>query len=311
MKFILLMLLLCSCQFTKSEYIASPTHNQQSIHTVEPVNFDIEVLQEKHLNDGHYRRLSIKAHNNLILKSDRFIKIRLFIHNKGRRPLLLVQPISRGSYHISTFVAKSFFKRGWNTMIVEREDRYKKLYDPEKINLQMKETILDSRQIIDWLYYQRNFSISHLAIFGISKGGIKASLIMGDDSRVEAGIIALAGGDLPSILSESNEKGVSRVRNHYIKDQKVSVKKFKETLQEQFTVDPLLSAKNIDGRKTLHILAYFDTSVPYRYGRRLYDAMPGASLYTLTAGHYSAILYLPFILNRSEAFLNIKLGLDN
>ena len=41
---------------------------------------------------------------------------------------------------------------------------------------------------------------------------------------------------------------------------------------------------NIDGRKTLHILAYFDSSVPYKYGKQLYDAMPGASSYTLLMG---------------------------
>ena len=61
-------------------------------------------------------------------------------------------------------------------------------------------------------------------------------------------------------------------------------------------------APYVDGRRTLHILAYFDQSVPYSYGEQLFEAMPGAKSYTMLAGHYSAILFLPFILNRSEAF---------
>ena len=102
-----------------------------------------------------------------------------------------------------------------------------------------------------------------------------------------------------------------RVRNNYLEKHGVTVDDFKKVLQQEFTIDPLLSAHQIDGRKTLHILAYFDSSVPYKYGKELYEAMPGASSYTILAGHYSAILFLPFIINRTEAFFNTTLELRN
>ena len=311
MKFILLMFFLCSCKYHQSEYRTSEKYRPYRAQTVSMKLFNAEVLESKLITEGEYQRISLKAHENLILDSDRFINLRIYRHDHGHRPLLIIQPISRGRYHIASYVANNFYQRGWNTLIVEREDKYKKLYDPAKINLHMKELVADSRHIIDWLYSQSSFSISRLAMFGISKGGIKTSLIMADDDRIQAGLIALAGGDLPSILTESNEKGVLRVRNHYLAKNYVSELDFKRVLENEFSLDPLLAATYIDGRKTMHILAYFDRSVPYKYGKQLYEAMPGACSYTLLAGHYSAILYLPFILNRTEVFFNDKLDLRN
>ena len=41
----------------------------------------------------------------------------------------------------------------------------------------MNELVFDNRQIVDWLYQEKLFSIKKLAMFGISKGAIKTSLI--------------------------------------------------------------------------------------------------------------------------------------
>ena len=146
-------------------------------------------------------------------------------------------------------------------------------------------------------------------MFGISKGAIKTSLILGDDKRISAGVMVLGGGNLSEFLPESQERGVKKARLAYIEENGSGVEAFKLALEKSLTIDPLDMAKYVDGRKTLHVLAYFDTAVPYSYGKELYQAMPGAELYTILAGHYTAILYLPFILNRSEAFYQKKLNL--
>ncbi|MDD7984970.1 hypothetical protein PQO01_08430 [Lentisphaera marina] len=253
----------------------------------------------------------LKAKSNLVFKDERerWIGLIAYINPRQDVPLLMIQPISKGKYRISKYVAEYFYKRGWNCVIVKREEAYKKLKSPVDLNLQMHELILDNRLIIDFLHEQKPFLFSDIAMFGISKGGIKTSMILGDDQRVSAGVMVLAGGDLANMLSESDEKGIKRVREEYIKENGGGLKGFRESLKRELEIDPLIMAPYIDGRKTLHILAYFDKSVPYKYGHMLFEAMPGAQSYTLMAGHYSAILYLPFILNRSESFYRKKLSI--
>ena len=150
---------------------------------------------------------------------------------------------------------------------------------------------------------------SDIAMFGISKGGIKTSLIMGDEKRIRSGVLVMAGGDFPNMLSESKEKGVKRARTAYLSKNGGDIDDFRLALKTQLKIDPLSMAPFVDGRKTLHFLAYFDKSVPYKYGDMLFKAMPGAQSYTLMAGHYTAILYLPFILNRAEAFYKQQLNI--
>ncbi|EDM29705.1 hypothetical protein LNTAR_18183 [Lentisphaera araneosa HTCC2155] len=267
-------------------------------------NYQEELIDRS--SRGQIIEYKLEANDQLLL-DERQIHLKAYINSDPKSHLLLIQPISKGKYRISEFVANYFFARGWSCMIVKREEAYKKLFTPEALNLQMNELLLDSRHIIDFLENEKPFEYSDIAMFGISKGGIKTSMIIGYEKRIKAAVIVLAGGDLPNLLTESKEKGIIKARKKYMAENESDLDSLRGELREKLTVDPLLMAPYIDGSRTLHILAYFDRSVPYYYGEQLFEAMPGAKSYTMLAGHYSAILFLPFILNRSEAFYEKKL----
>ena len=305
MRFLVLMFLVCSCHF-----------RQASLHKAGAQVEDIYQLDYKYEKAAQYNyqedliesssrgkiiEYKLKANDELLL-DEREIHLKAYINSDPKSHLLLIQPISKGKYRISEFVANYFFARGWSCMIVKREEAYKKIFTPEALNLQMNELLLDSRHIVDFLENEKPFEYSDIAMFGISKGGIKTSMIIGYEKRIKAAVIVLAGGDLPNLLTESNERGIIKARKRYLAENGGGLNDLRDELSNTLTVDPLMLAPYVDGRRTLHILAYFDQSVPYSYGEQLFEAMPGAKSYTMLAGHYSAILFLPFILNRSEAF---------
>ena len=311
MRFLVLMFLLCSCHLREV-----PLHKTgaqvEGVYTLDykyekasQYNYQKELIDST--STGKIIEYKLKANDELLL-NERHIHLKAYINSDPKSHILLIQPISKGKYRISEFVANYFFARGWSCMIIKREEAYKKIFTPEALNLQMNELLLDSRHIVDFLENEKPFEYSDIAMFGISKGGIKTSMIMSYEKRIKAGVIALAGGDLPKLLTESKEKGIIKARKKYMAEHESDLDSLRHELREKLTVDPLLMAPYVDGSRTLHILAYFDQSVPYYYGEQLFEAMPGAKSYTMLAGHYSTILFLPFILNRSEAFYNKKLA---
>jgi len=310
MRFLALMFLLCSCHLREA-----PLHKTgaqvEGVYTLDykyekasQYNYQKELIDST--STGKIIEYKLKANDELLL-NERHIHLKAYINSDPKSHLLLIQPISKGKYRISEFVANYFFARGWSCMIIKREEAYKKIFTPEALNLQMNELLLDSRHIVDFLENEKPFEYSDIAMFGISKGGIKTSMIMGYEKRINAAVIVLAGGDLSRLLTESKEKGIIKARKKYMAENESDLDSLRDELCEKLTVDPLMMAPYVDGSRTLHILAYFDQSVPYRYGEQLFEAMPGAKSYTVLAGHYSAILFLPFILNRSEAFYEKKL----
>ena len=130
---LILVFVFCSCHFHRSEYKTSAKNQSYKIQKVFLKPHDVSTIERKEMSNGEFTRLSLKAWDNLILDSDRFINLRLFTHHVGERPLLIIQPISMGEYEISTYVAECFYDKGWNSIIVEREPLYRDLYDPQKL----------------------------------------------------------------------------------------------------------------------------------------------------------------------------------
>ena len=96
-----------------------------------------------------------------------------------------------------------------------------------------------------------------------------------------------------------------------MKQQQVTRDGFRRELAAKLKIDPLTQASKVEGKKTLHFLAYFDDVIPYEFGLELAHSMKGSQYYTLLGGHYSCIIYLPFIANRSYMFFVKKLELTD
>ena len=225
-----------------------------------------------------------------------------------KRPVIMVLPILGGSDRIVKSFAEFFVKNGYAAVIVHRNNAYKKISLLDQIDAVMRQIVIDHMQVLDWIKTRKELDANNTGVFGISMGGIKAALITAIDPRIKAGVFALAGGDLPYILSYSTEKGVIRRRLRYMHAHHLSLEQFYDKLEQTITCDPLNYARYIDAEKTLMILGVLDTAVPYEKGKELKEKIGNPESIHLFSGHYSAILYITYVKHQALKFFRKKLN---
>ena len=68
------------------------------------------------------------------------------------------------------------------------------------------------------------------------------------------------------------------------------------------TYDPMRYAPYVDRKKVLLVLARYDTVVPIAKGLELKEKMGNPETILIPAGHYSAVLSIPYIKSQSFDF---------
>lgn len=218
----------------------------------------------------------------------------------GRTPVILCLPILGGDNRETEFFSRYFATRGYAALMVHRDQQQKLSVTPELLEPFLRQIVLDHRRAIDWVATQDNLDAGRIGVFGASMGGIKATLLTALDPRVRASVFALAGGDLPYILTHSSEKAIIRKVEAEKKKRNLSTGELHALLEAEVKTDPLSVAEYVDARRVQMILGVFDTVVPYRTGSELSTAIGGPEMILLPAGHYSSVLFITYV--RSAAF---------
>ncbi len=255
--------------------------------------------------NSHYTLQQItfpSNHNILQLQHD--ITIDYYaIDSAEKVPVILVLPIHGGSNKIASSFARYFTEYGFATAVVHRQKKYKEMEYMKQINNIMRQIVFDHKQAIDWIESRSELDASRIGVFGVSMGGIKAALISALDKRVTTGVIALAAGDIPYILAHTDKKTIKKDREILLAERKLSVEEFQQELSEKIECDPINYAQYIDADKTLMILARFDSVVPFHKGEELKEKIGNPEAIYLFSGHYSSIIYLPYVKYQSRKFL--------
>ena len=240
-------------------------------------------------------------------KNQNLVKFELFESKKALsdKPALIIHPISGGSYILARYFARHFSSRGWNCLVIKRYKLARHVIQPSSMNPVVRQVIINHKQVLDWLD-RSPWKTEFIADMGVSKGALQSAMLTATDKRIKAAVFMLGGGDLPYVLAHSREGGVTRRREQYMEQEGIDREEFHRRMLISLDFDPLNFAKYMDSSKILHVLARFDLAVPYRCGQLLYEALPGSQKYTLLAGHYSALLFLPFITSETEDFLITK-----
>jgi hypothetical protein len=228
----------------------------------------------------------------------------------SRRPLpvVLLFPISGGGYFIERYFAEALYRQGLGAIIVRRE-HHPDFQSGEQINATIRQSVLDYRRVLDWVCSRPEFDPARIGVLGTSMGAIKAALLTGVDPRVHAAVLGLVGGNLPYILAHSTEGswrggGIWKMRGKYLEEHKVTREQFFEGLQKTITWDPDRVAPAVSPRKVLLVIGLCDTVVPTKTGRELRRNLGKPETIYLLSGHYTAVLYLPYI--RSQALKFFK-----
>ncbi len=226
---------------------------------------------------------------------------------KEKHPVLLILPMLGGSYPLENYFASYFVKRGFAAIIVHRE-KMPKDAGLEALDGMLKQSVLDNRQAIDWIETRPELDAQRIGVFGISMGAIKGALLVPLDSRIRAATLGLGGGDLPYILTHTTENGISKRREAILRQEHLTLPELREKLCRCIRCDPNAFAPFVEQEKVLLILGEFDTVVPTKKGLELRQKMGGPETILVPTGHYSAILFLPYIQHECYKFFQRKLG---
>lgn len=307
----LLFIPLCFLIFSCAHYSADPDYSgPETISKNAQDSYGYKKYQGDYTSrliekNSHYTLQQISfpsSHNVLPLQHN--ITIDYYAINSDEKvPVLLILPILSGNQDIASIFASYFAEYGFATAVVHRQNKYKSAGYMKQVNQIMRQIVFDHKQAIDWVESRSELDASRIGVFGVSMGGIKSALISALDQRISATIIVLAAGDLPYILSQSNESRIQKERNMHLLEKNMTVQELQLELSEQIECDPINYAQYIDASKTLMVLARFDNVIPFHKGEELKEKIGNPETIYLLAGHYSAIIYLPYVQYQSRKFL--------
>ncbi|MFB3787966.1 MAG: alpha/beta hydrolase family protein [bacterium] len=227
-----------------------------------------------------------------------------------RHPGLLISPILGGRNRVADHFAQHFARHGYHCAVVHRpRDLTRDIQSPGQLDERLRMAVIRDRVALDWLSRQPEVDPGALGSFGISYGGIKNTVLAGVDRRLKANVIALAGGDLPSILSHSNLPNLRDLFHRYAENNHLTPPQAEQQLRAALQTEPLRFTPYIDPRTTLLILARMDHTVPRRNGELLREALGYPRTIYLPTGHYSAVLFTgmagyPYIESKVLDFLD-------
>lgn len=234
----------------------------------------------------------------------------------GKTPVVVILPIFGGDeYRLECYFARYFAQRGLVALVVERE-KQEMIADEKEVNLMLCRSVHKTISVLDWIQTQPELDADRIAIFGISMGGITATLVAAVDQRIKAAVLALVGGDLPYIIRHCQDgawrgDGIIARRADYLKEKRITPDVFEERLRGSIVWEPLIFAPRIDQKKVFLILALFDRIVHFKKGLQLRRAMgePAKTIF-LISGHYTAMAYLPYVRRAAYRFLKRKLSVS-
>ncbi len=156
--------------------------------------------------------------------------------------------------------------------------------------------MMDVRRVAHFLRRDRGIGEGRIGVIGVSLGGFVAAAALSVLDDFGAGVVALAGGGLSDVLL-GDSRDTRRVRD--------------EILKQGFTpedvtrlcrpIDPLHLADPSRRDRVLMFNAEGDEVVPKESATKLWRAYGEPEIVWVPAGHYTAILYLPDLLDRSTA----------
>lgn len=272
-----------------------------------PIEAKVEVKNRR----KKYDVLRVEFPSALNVFGDENVKVDYYVCKKpGRHPTVLMLPISGGvDFSVESF-ARCFAPRGINCALVHnREVEIEETQSAEQVEAYFRQTVLDNRQVLDYLVTRPEVDPNRLGCLGLSLGGIKAALVAAADDRIKCAVLGLAGGSMADIALHSTEDGLE----DYIKEieQKgVSGETIYTELLEKIRTDPLRLGPYLDARGTLMFIAVFDRVVPTWAGEQLRQAIGGPRTIYLLAGHYTSFLYLPYAQWESLSFVKNRLNMD-
>lgn len=174
--------------------------------------------------------------------------------------------------------------------------------DPYSTRDLLRQTVVDLRRAIDYLETRKEIDPRRIGYLGFSMGGILGSMTAAVDSRIQAPILALAGGDWKLMFENSKLPNADKARKA------ATAESTKESLKLLDPVDPIHWVRLISPRPVLFINGDRDTIVPVVSAKALQDAAgPEKEIFPYKGDHVPPLTEFPRVLEKIRTWLNSHL----
>jgi dienelactone hydrolase len=224
-----------------------------------------------------------------------------------RAPAIVITPILGGGRALAVYQCRSFVEAGMHAVLVERGTRVlKRSWPIAEVERQLRRAVAARRAVVDWLEERPEVDPTRLGAFGISMGGEVTSVLLAMEPRLGSGIVALAGADVPGLIRDSDEGRLVEWRQAKAAELGISEDEVEARLREALVSDPGAVARYVDPRRVLFISTRWDEVVMPEYQERLWEGLGRPARYDLAAGHYSGVLYLPWVMDLAIEWLEAR-----
>ena len=263
---------------------------------------DLEVCLIKEYPDFKICRIKFPFALKKLFPEKGWVEFEYYLpRGEGKFPAVVVLPHLAGKTGLETFFVKGLVRKNFAVLVIgepyfskdHREGKWwmHQLQNPEdleKIKRLFRELVVDARRGIDFLESQPEIDGKNIGLLGLSLGGCLAVVVMGIEQRIKAAAFLLTGGDLVTLVKQSQYAEI--LRKHMEKG-KISFKAMEENWRE---IEPLVVAPGLKGRKILMINATFDHIMPYRCTKKLWQVLGEPRIIWIPSGHYGAAIFLNY-----------------
>jgi hypothetical protein len=303
--------LLCSC----AHYQCDPDYagpSKRSAEMLEYYSYPRQQIEAKIEKTGEKKRYvveRIEFPSALNVFNFENIKVDFYVQKKlGKFPTILVLPVGNGVDFCARGFARHFASNGFNCAIVHnRHIDIEDISSAELVEDYLRQTVLDCRQILDYLVEREEVDDNKLGCLGMSLGGVRASIVSGVDERLKCSVIGLAGGSMAEVAFSSKLKEVKEYMRGLV-ERGISPETIHYEVSEKVITDPLKLAKYIDAGNTLMYIAMFDRVIHRKCGDKLWEAAGKPEAVYIFSGHFTSLLFLPYAERNSLNFFKKKFG---
>ena len=220
------------------------------------------------------------------------------VDGDARTPVVVLLPVFNGQLKVPRFFARYFANQGWAAVVVTRgRHPLEALTAPENA---MQGNLQDYRRVLDWIELTPELDATRIGVLGVSLGAMDAVMLTALDRRVHSLVIAMAGGDLSYLLTNTNYRRVVRTIDGMAADLGTSRAALGAKLDAAIKLDPLAVAPYIDAERVFMVLTRTDAIIPFEAQELLRETMGSPEAMYLLTGHRTSVVYFPKV--RTAAF---------
>jgi hypothetical protein len=226
------------------------------------------------------------------------VKAKIYMPDKPaeqKRSVIFMLPTIKGGQKlaglIDRFAAFSFCRQNFIAVLLENDFTGLSTGSPLGISesdLSIRRVVAALKGGIQIATHNLNADQNKVGLFGASLGGILGSTAYGLMSEIKAGTFLVAGGDLPHILTHSDQKPIIKVKEDVMLEKGFKTDaEYEAYLNEALRFDPLDFADNIERDEVKLYLSLNDRSVPTLDQMKLYEELnrPTETSFVSRSGH--------------------------